>query len=346
MTVDWRWFFPPGTRVLALPDWQSPRLFLPAQRFAQRWEHSSYYPATRFRARFYRLGLRIRAATGLGETRRVQSSSWPLGKFASDVLPQIDSVVALVGAPGPVQKITVRLHGKGGVLGYLKYSEKEAARVRLRQERHVLSNLPGEVGPELIKFGSLGNGEALLTTALPGRPLPATLPPAGGLTDLLNSLSVAPPVPLEAHPWAQHVRDHGGTRLDQWLETLSDKNWPIVVQHGDFVPWNLLRRSNGTLAAIDWEYGTLSGFPYVDLAYYVLQTSALIYRQPPLKAAQYAAAYLTRQPQLGLSRVEAQALTRLAAYDVHQKLREDGWPDDDGMQAWRRTVWESRARDS
>src|SRR3712207_1559156 len=101
MTVDWNLFFAPGTRVLALPDWQSPRIYLPAQRFSQRWEQSSYYPATRSRARLYRFGLRIKAATGLGETRRAQSSSWLLEEFAQDVLPQIESAVTLVGAPGP-----------------------------------------------------------------------------------------------------------------------------------------------------------------------------------------------------------------------------------------------------
>ena len=53
------------------------------------------------------------------------------------------------------------------------------------------------------------------------------------------------------------------------------------------------------MGAIDWEYGTLEGFPHLDLAYYVLQTSDVIYRRAPLRAAEYAAKYLAQQPELG-----------------------------------------------
>ncbi len=346
MTVDWTLFFPPGMRVLALPNWKNPRLYLSAQNFSRRWEDSSFYPASRLLARLYRLSLRSRVATGLVEARQVPPGAWPLGEFARDAMPQARSVAVLVGTPGPPQKFTARIFDeRGGVLGYLKYAEKKVARKRLRQECHLLSNLPDGAGPDLLKFGPFGNGEALLTTTLVGEPVPATLHANGSLTTFLASLTVSPAVPLETHQWVGIIRDQPGPDVDPWLEALSGRSWPVVVQHGDFAPWNLLQRPGGSLGAIDWEYGTLEGFPHLDLAYYVLQVLALVQRQPPRKAAEYTAGYLARQPQLALNKEEARALTYLSAYDAYLKSWQDGQPDDARLQAWRRRVWEDGTRD-
>lgn len=339
--LDWTLFYPPETRVLALPSWRSPRLYLPTQSFVQRWEDSAFYPAFRVLARLYRLSLRARATVGLAEVRQVQSMGWPLGEFVRDAFPDAGSAVVLMGTPGPTQKITVRIISRQGeVLGYLKYAEKDAARKRLGQEHRLILGLPRGVGPEVLGFGPFGAGEALLTSAMVGTRVAATLPPPEISREFLASLGTSPLVNLEVHPWVRHVRAQEGPELDRWLEILGDKSWPVAVQHGDFAPWNLLRRPDGSLGAIDWEYGTLEGFPYLDLAYYVLQVSALVYRHAPPKAADYTVRYLTEQPQLRLSEKEARVLTRLAAYDAYLKSREDGQPGDVGLQSWRRRIWE------
>jgi hypothetical protein len=335
-------FFPPGTRVLALPNWQTPRLYLSAHGPLQSWKHSSSYPASRSLARLYRLLLRLRATVGMAETRTVRSSGWLLSRFTQEVLPQPASTVVLIGTPGPAQAITAQLRDeKDRVLGYLKYAEKDTARRRLRHEYHILSNLPAGIGPKPLKFGLFGNGEALLISALPGEPLSAVLPPPKALVGLLASYIVHPPLPLEDHPWVCRMRELGTPELDVWFEALAGRSWPVAVQHGDFAPWNLLEGSDGTLRAFDWEYGTLEGFPYLDLAYYILQTSALIYRRAPLEAASLAPECLSRLS--GLDEAEAQALTRLAAYDAYRKSSEDGQPPDNGLQVWRRAVWRGTA---
>jgi hypothetical protein len=349
MTVDhsttrmrWSIFFPPGTRVLALPNWRRPRLYVSTQHAFQRWEHSSFYPASRFPARLYRLSLRFRAATGIAQARTVRSSSWPLGEFVQDALPQITTAVARVGTSGPAQETTVQLWDENArVLGYLKYAEKDAARKRLQREHFMLSRVPDGLGPKAIKIGPLDEGEALLKSAIPGDTIPPTLPPPEDLIDLLNSLTVSPPVHLEDHPWVHHARRHGTPELNTVIEPLASKRWSVVVQHGDFAPWNMLRGPDGNLRAVDWEYGTLEGFPFLDLIHYILHTSGLIYRWAPLRAARYAVEYLVRQHAPALTSVEAWALTRLAAYDAYSKALEDGQSADVGTQPWRRAIWES-----
>ena len=339
---DWSIFFPPGTRVLALPNWRHPRLFLTTQHILQRWAHSSLYPASRSTARLYRLLLRFKASAGMAEARTVRSSGWPLGEFVQDALPQITTAVALVGTSGPAQETTVQLwDGNGRVLGYLKYAEKDAARRRLQHEQFMLSEVPDGLGPIPIKTGPLAGGEALLKSVVPGELIPATLPPPEDLLCLLNSLVVSPQICLEDHPWVRRARGRGTPRVvEVALELLASKRWSVVVQHGDLTPWNLLRGDDGKLRAVDWEYGALEGFPLLDLVHYILHTSALIYRWSPLGAARYAAEYLVRHHAPALTGVEAWALTRLAAYDDYSKALEDGHLSSGGMQPWRRAIWE------
>ena len=342
MTMRWDEFFPPGTRVLALPSWRRPRLYLPAQPFLRRWDRSKLYPASRWPARIYRLSLRAAATAGMKRAQTAGSSDWRLGSFAEDVLPGLESAVVLAGTPGPAQKITAQLRSANGkVLGYLKYAEKEPARRRLRQEQKMLSELPVGIGPELLKFGPMGDGDALLSSALSGELLTTALPVPEGVAGLLERLTLPPAQPLELHPWVRHLRSRElPPGLHSCFETLAGREWPVAIQHGDFAPWNLLRRADGVVGAIDWEYGTPEGFPHVDLAYYILQTSALIYRRDPLPAARYAADCLDRMPALGLDSAEALALTRLAAYDAYLKGCEDGQPVSTPLQAWRRKIWQ------
>jgi hypothetical protein len=89
--------------------------------------------------------------------------------------------------------------------------------------------------------------------------------------------------------------------------------------------------------AIDWEYGTPEGFPFLDVTHYILQVALLIYRWSPLVTQQYVVDYLIRTH--SLERDEALALTALTAnYDYLQAL-EDGHTPDTYPQVWRRQLW-------
>ena len=302
------------------------------------------YPAYRSLARVRRLVLRARAAAGIMPVQTVRSNGWALGDFARDALPGVASAVALVGTPGPTQKVTVQLwDAKGNVIGYLKYAESEIGRKGLRQESRMLASIPGGYGPEPLKHGDLGNGEALLVSCIPGKLLPAKRTPSEDMIRFLTSLPTSLPSALEDHPWVRSTLGKSGGELDDCLGALGGKDWPVVVQHGDFVPWNLLRRPDGSLGAIDWEFGTLRGFPHLDLAYYTLQVAALIYRWTPSKAAEYTIRYLTSHARFDLESAEARALTRFAAYGVYQRFREEGKPSHQIPRTWWRAVWEERS---
>jgi hypothetical protein len=306
----------------------------------QCWHHTQLYPAFRQAAQIYRLLLRMKAALGFSSGWRNADAAnmWLLGEFVDDVLPNVSSVVVLLGTPGPAQKITVQLWNRKCVVGYFKYAENPAARVRLMQEHKVLSALPDGLGPKLLKCGKFLEGLALVTEPLEGKPLPTKLPPVPKIHQFLNSLATPASLTVDCHPWIRELRRSQGTVVDPWVTSLTSRKWSVVVSHGDFAPWNILN-IGGQLKAIDWEYGQIEGFPYLDLTYYLLQVAALIYRWSPEKAMEYAISHLNQE----LKWDEAMAIVKLTAFYAYQQSQADGHAATAPLQEWRCAIWQSRS---
>lgn len=337
-TVNWQPFFAPGTPVVALPSWSRPRLFVPAGTLRQRWRGSAFYPAFRVQARLARTALRLLAAANVAVARTPAASSWTLAEFVGEAIPGVSYATVRVGTPGPIQKVTVQLRDRThAVVGYVKCAEKPMARVRLRQEYDLLKQLPAGVGPEPLKYGRLGDYDALLLSSVSGTLLSPYLNGRWELDDLLDRLVRAERYPVDEHPGIVALLSHCTFVRDEWLAPLRGQAWPVVIQHGDLAPWNVLRGPDGRLCAVDWEQGTLSGFPYLDHCYYVLQVAALMHRWPPHEAAAYGVRHLVR---LGLPEPQAQALVRLTAADAYGRADQDGMPPDDSLQRWRRALCE------
>ncbi|HBN08162.1 MAG TPA: hypothetical protein DD435_05795 [Cyanobacteria bacterium UBA8530] len=141
---------------------------------------------------------------------------------------------------------------------------------------------------------------------------------------------------IDHHPWVLEQRQ-AGDNLEGLLEPLSGRAWETVISHGDCAPWNLRACPRG-LMAFDWEYGRLDGLPYLDLAYYLLQTAALIYRWSPSRAYDFAVRYLEKN-EFALEIGEISAIVTLAAYTAYKQASLDGQPPDSRLQCWRSAIW-------
>lgn len=335
--TDWEPFFLPDSSVTALPHWRSPRLYLLRQNARQSWQASGLYPAYRWQTQLLRSLLRLRA-TFLSSTE-TSGQVWMLAGWPSHVLADLRPAALLVGTPGPAQKLTLCLADDSGrAAAFLKWSDRPAGIARLHRERRVLEALPRGLGPAVLYFGEAGGGVGLLVEALPGRPgVPNPQIPSDALA-FLEALQRLATVSATEHPWL--VRWLERPAVACWAAKLTRRAWPVVPQHGDFTPWNLIREGRN-LRAIDWEYGQLDGFPGVDLAYFVLQVGALIYRWEPGHARQRAAAQLRRVKWLTLDDGEADALVRLTAYAAFEAYQRDGHGDDRPQQRWRKAVWQT-----
>ena len=345
--MEWITLSFPGQRVVAVPHWGDPRLFVPAGAPWERWRKSAIYPAFRIRARLFRTLQRLKAAGGVTPSRRAPRNGTLLVGFLHPELPQGVTSSILVGTPGPAQKLIVTVWDAcSRPIAYVKYGETPAAMRRIKTEFAVLSALPESLGPKPLKLAPLGDGLALLMTAVPGQHLPARLPPPQEAVDFLHTLSATQErVQIQDHPWAQRTltRPREAAALPQWLEVLARRDRPVVRQHGDFAPWNLLRLGRGRVRAIDWEYGSADGFPHADLAYYNLQVGALIYRWSPAQTFAYAQRYFSRTPSAGCAPGETEALLRLTAWHAYCQALEDGHAPGSPLQVWRRALWSADA---
>lgn len=335
-------FFPEDTPVVALPNWNAPRLYVAAWNLVQRWSASALFPAFRRVARFRRMLLRLQG-TFIPSVRRARAG-WILEKFLRMAgYPDLVPWAVLVGTPGPTQKLTVQLRGREGeVVAYLKYGETEFAKKRLANEWKVLQGLPPGFSPRPVAFGPIGPGVGILVSALPGIPLAANPVPPAMVRAYLHAIQDMPGLQVEVdeHPWVQALVK-ANPALESAVANLAKRSWKVVPCDGDFAPWNLVQ-SKGKVIAYDWEYGELQGFPAADLAYYVLQTGVLLKRWSPERAVGHAIRVLSDGTWPGLSPLEAGALVRLVAYDAYTKALEDGHSPETPLQRWRKYVWESR----
>jgi hypothetical protein len=341
--AQWSAFFPPGTPVIALPHWNRPRLFVAAASPAERWRGSSFYPAFRLTARTYRWLLRLRAVAGVTTVRtaREVGGGLTLQAFLADAIPGATVRAVMLGMANRAQKLTAQLVASDGrVTGYLKCAASDLARERLGNEYDLLRLLPPEAGPRPLKLGVLAGMDALLMQAVPGRLLRAALPPPRELVEYTVSLHTPDRLAVREHPWFRSLDLVPYPELRAAAVALERREWPVVRQHGDLVPWNVLQLQGaaGRLTAVDWESGCAEGFPGLDVAHYLLQVAALICRWTPERARTYAIGYLVDYGD-GLSPAEASAIVALAAYNAFANTLIDGHGVDDPLQIWRRSVW-------
>lgn len=99
-------------------------------------------------------------------------------------------------------------------------------------------------------------------------------------------ISVLPPRPAATFPeWIAITNAltemPGGPAI---LGRISKLQLTPVLRHGDFARWNLLVQPDGTLIALDWEWGGTDGMPGLDLVHYFLQDARLVRRFAPTEA--------------------------------------------------------------
>ncbi len=246
----------------------------------------------------------------------------------------------LVGTAGPAQKLIVQLWNQSEIVGYLKYGESAAAKDHIIREAGILKGLPSGLGPTLLKCGPLENGLALVLTAVHGQPINAQLPVEDKILLLLETFRITAPLPFWEHPWITKVKANIPSKI--CLTSLAGRKWPVVFHHGDFAPWNILSRPDGSLGVIDWEYGTDEGFPFLDFVFFVLQVGRLIYRWPPQKAKCYSIKALSLHRTWNITEDQAKTLVCLCAYHTYSKAL----PGNDATyyesQDWWRAVWNNK----
>jgi hypothetical protein len=358
-------------RVAVLPSRKNPKLLVSLCDLKARWRLNAFYPAFSLRAKPWRLLQRTLGCFGWC-WKTTGHNNEPFKQFVGDALPSITHTSVLLGTPGPNRKIIVQLWNKETLAGYLKVGVTDSAADKICAEAAVLEKLPDGLGPRLIRFGELDGKKAMILSLVEGQMLKASLPEWAGdgnsavgvgnefvrdIFEYLDALKVSERTcSVDEHPAIKRLRAQLETlrasvaqcpvpepsQLEQWLAPLRGREWPVVIQHGDFAPWNVYhqkpsaqRSVPSSLCAIDWEEGRVEGFAYFDFIHFVGQTAALCQKLSPKQTMDYLMRALT--PQIGEEAVLS--IIKLGLLSSYVSLRESVG-DEHWIQDWRRSMWE------
>ncbi len=277
---------------MILPSTGLPRLLVPNVKIQQRWVLSGFYPAFRARAKLWKFIQRLCVALYVGKKVKAGQGLSAMG-YLKDVFPNASHSCALLGVENSYRKIIVQIWEHDVLKAYLKCATNDVSESMILREGEVLGKLPAGTGPLLLGSGRINGSETILQSVARGQMLRADvdvlLAYQPALQTFFSALEQQGRYEIDSHPCILRMRRQlernpipaGRDEFDAILSVLCDSTWHTVIQHGDLTPWNMVHDGDENLTAIDWEEGSLEGFPYFDLIYCCLQTGRLIHRWSP-----------------------------------------------------------------
>lgn len=214
---------------------------------------------------------------------------------SEDGLPDPDAWVLLTGGAESDAKVVglpfSEAEAKPGVV--TKFARVAKSDAALEREATVLRELererPGLAGvPRLRASGRRAGQVAIVQDAVEGKALNATMNPAQfaavtpNVTQWLIALA-GESAPQPPSAWARRLVDEPLDELERDFAELTPTGFagrarrelanlgglPLVCEHRDFGPWNVVIGADGSPAAIDWEDAEPSGLPGLDLIYFL-----------------------------------------------------------------------------
>lgn len=182
----------------------------------------------------------------------------------------------------------------------VKFARVAEAEAGLEREASVLRAIEAERPalpgvPRLLASGRRVGRRAIAETAIDGRPLLSALTPrtfpelALKLTDWLIQLAgtdspqprsewlprlVAKPLDGFEKRFAPVAGAEAAARVREQLDRLPDL--PLVCEHRDCSPWNVLLTASGEPALLDWESAEPQGLPGLDLVYFLANAAFVV----------------------------------------------------------------------
>lgn len=216
---------------------------------------------------------------------RIKTESASLSPPLSGVEPGTCGV--LLGSPEHRVRRAIASYRKAGIWEVAKISFGEAGAHVLELEALVLERLRS-LATGVPRMLGLHRGEDVMVLRMPyltGRPVDQDKP-AEALRLLDQWIIDQTPRPIREFPEWRAIESALSVNeaRSQALERLSHETLRPVICHGDFARWNLLQQEDGSLMALDWEWGHMDGMPGIDLVHYFLQDKRLVERLNPADA--------------------------------------------------------------
>lgn len=253
------------------------------------------------------------SARSVTEELRCRWTDWGLGPPPAEL-----DCLMLTSGENDLNKITVLAFARRSKIPavVVKFARTPVSKPGIEHEGRVLPLVDGSRMasvvdiPKLVFSGRLNGVMAVAETAIEGEPLSTSLsretfPVLAREVAAILAAAVGPEPPVPASQWFERlvapvaagfrqrfgrvVNDEVVKRELQTLRSLPDL--PLVVEHRDCSPWNVVRTPSGRLAMFDWESAEPQGLPVLDLAYFLV--NAVFLAEGVLGSGDEMAAYET-----------------------------------------------------
>ncbi|MBA3867216.1 MAG: phosphotransferase, partial [Solirubrobacterales bacterium] len=218
----------------------------------------------------------------------------------ADATATASSWLLLTGGGRAINKaVGLQVGEDGEVLSVAKHARVPEAEVGLKNEGRLLEivaeSRPGLGGvPRLLGRSRRGGLLSISETPIEGAPLleslsednfrQSALTVTGWLIQLAGTGEPRPAAEwrqrLVEEPLERFERTFGlalpelGPRARAALESLSDL--PLVLEHRDCSPWNVILSRSGEPALLDWESAEPDGLPFMDLIYFLANSAFVL----------------------------------------------------------------------
>lgn len=302
-----------GTRYVALAGELGLRWIIPSDAGAAGDALAAWAPYKRTTRLGWRLvtlaaeaGLLTRIPGAVALTVDLAAVDWSVYGWSHPVPPQ---VVTYVGTPGDQQKLVCSLVNRESKKTelVLKFPVGATASDSMARELAVLRTLERaglDIAPKAVREGD--GASFTVQTYLSGVPDWVDVTPAhvGFLTCLIErDRSIAIESLRERLQARQNKLADQDARAAAAIDRLLAKGrWggtiPSVRRHGDFAPWNLKRRTDCRIQAVDWEDSAEGALPYYDLHHFQRSVLFRLGRRASVPWAAYTAALRAAAPTL------------------------------------------------
>lgn len=198
----------------------------------------------------------------------------------------------LVSYGWPRAKTTLKfMTADGRAIAYGRVAQHGAAVAALRNEAQVLAAV-GRLGaakqaPRVIGQGAISSGDGFFLLESAGSQVHAGNTLGRSEFEFLSQMVQDCPVAwLEALDtvetelaWAkehQSIDVVVSSAIAALRRSGKTARLPRCIEHGDFVPWNIRRREDGSIFVIDWEHSRLDGLPWLDALHHCVQPQSLM----------------------------------------------------------------------
>jgi hypothetical protein len=207
----------------------------------------------------------------------------------------------------------------------VKFARVPESSAPVQNEATILGTLAGRPGaangiPHVVFADDRPQGAVVGETVVDGTPLGTVLrwssadDLAGAGRRWLCDLAGERPSAVDSAAWRERLVDapsrefarlHAGVVSEQELAEAERRitaigGLPLVCEHRDFSPWNVLRARDGALRVLDWESAEDRGLPLRDLTYFL--TYVGFFLEGAMRSGRYVETYrhlLDRDTRLG-----------------------------------------------